>query len=580
MKNKKFLQKLSDRQFDAITADGNILLVAIPGSGKTRTLTNKILYEFDENDVRNIIAITYTNRGADEMQDRILKQVGFIPDNIWIGTIHKFCLDFIIRKYSRFSKVLSKPFSIIGEDDSRKIKDKLFDKYNLENDYYIDYTFDISGQIKEIRYRDYVNDYYSELLKNRMIDFNYILYEAYKILNENKLVAKQLSHIISLLCIDEYQDTQELQYQILSLIYKQRKDIKLFIVGDPNQAIYTSLGGVVKSREELEVLFSTKFLQKHLDCCYRSHQDIIDFYRNFCLEDFDMKSGTTKYNEPQVEIITDITKNDLISKIKNIILELKKVGIPDNEICILAPQWIFLYEFSNQLRKELPDLKFDAPNILPLKKDDESIIYKISKILLTKYSFANKNRVLFIAREVKKQLSNEFCINLNYDNFELLKIILECRSNDLKATDYLRTSLTNFFTKIDALEIFNEKIHDFILNTELRIELYKRFGLEDDKLSLERTLRSREGIVISTAHSVKGEEYQAVIAFGVLEGYIPHWNSIYRNTAREDSKRLLFVISSRAKEKLFFIAEKGRTTRKGNEYLINKDLNELLENTY
>ena len=105
---------MSDRQFDAITADGNILLVAIPGSGKTRTLTNKILYEFDENDVRNIIAITYTNRGADEMQDRILKQLGFIPDNIWIGTIHKFCLDFIIRKYSRFSKVLSKPFSPIS----------------------------------------------------------------------------------------------------------------------------------------------------------------------------------------------------------------------------------------------------------------------------------------------------------------------------------------------------------------------------------------------------------------------------------------------------------------------------------
>lgn len=580
MKNKKILQKLSDRQFDAITADGNILLVAIPGSGKTRTLTNKILYEFDENDVRNIIAITYTNRGADEMQDRILKQLGFIPDNIWIGTIHKFCLDFIIRKYSRFSKVLSKPFSIIGEDDSRKIKDKLLDKYNLENDYYIDYTFDIFGQIKEIRYKDYVNEYYSELLKNRMIDFNYILYEAYKILNENELVTKQLSHIISLLCIDEYQDTQELQYQILSLIYKQRKDIKLFIVGDPNQAIYTSLGGVVKSGEELEILFSTKFIQKNLDCCYRSHQDIIDFYRNFCLEDFDMKSGTTKYNDPQVEIITDITKNDLISKIKNIILELKKVGIPDNEICILAPQWTFLYEFSNQLRKELPDLKFDAPNILPLKKDEESIIYKISKILLTKYSFANKSRVIFIVREVKKQLSDEFCIKLSYDNFELLKVILECRSNDSKATDYLRTSLTNFFTKIEALDIFNEKIHDFILNTELRIESYKRFGLEDDKLSLERTLRSREGIVISTAHSVKGEEYQAVIAFGVLEGYIPHWNSIYKNTAREDSKRLLFVISSRAKEKLFLIAEKGRTTKKGDEYLINKDLNELVENGY
>ncbi|MDE6141277.1 MAG: UvrD-helicase domain-containing protein, partial [Bacilli bacterium] len=302
MHNRYLLQKLSQNQLDAIEESGNLLLVAIPGSGKTRTLTNKVLYEYDTNASRLIVAITYTNRAVEEMRERIFNQLGFIPSNIWIGTIHKFCLDFIIRKYSRFSVTLSKPFTIIGEKDSKDLKKRLLDKYGLRSDNYIDYTLDVFGNVKEKYIPAYVREYYKELLDMRMIDFNYILYEAYKILNAQELVAKQLSSLISVLCIDEYQDTQELQYQILSLIYKKRKEIKLFIVGDPNQAIYTNMGGVVKSKEELEEMFETGFSQKQLDCCYRSHQKVIDFYRNFALQDFEMNSGNVIYNAPEIKI--------------------------------------------------------------------------------------------------------------------------------------------------------------------------------------------------------------------------------------------------------------------------------------
>lgn len=576
MKNKHLLQKLSPIQMNAILTEGNVLLVAIPGSGKTRTITNKILYEYDENEVRNIIAITYTNRAADEMKERISNQINDIPNNVWIGTIHKFCLNFIIRKYSRFSEFLSRPFSIIGEDDLKRLKEELIKEHNLSNDYNIDYTLDIHGKPNEKNHPEYVRDYYNKLLNMKKIDFNYILYESYNLLKNNPLIAKKIANTISFLCIDEYQDTQELQYQILSIIYKERCAIRLFVVGDPNQAIYTSLGGVVKNKEELEKLFATDFIQKQLDCCYRSHQNIIDFYHNFCLENFDMKSGTDKYKNPAINIFDDIDKTELVDKIGEIIVSLKSEGISDNEICILAPQWTFLYEFSNQLRNKLPDLKFDAPNVLPLKKDEENIIYKICKIFLTKYSFANKKMVLFIVGEIKQQLKNEYSIDLKCNNFELLKIILDCKTNTTQATVYLRESLNKFFSEINALEIFKDEIDSFISGTEDRIEMYKRFGLEDDKLSLERTLRSREGIVISTAHSIKGEEYQAVIAFGLLEGYIPHWNSIINNTAREDSKRLLFVICSRAKEKLYLICENGRQTPKGKEYVINEDIKRVI----
>lgn len=226
MHNKYLLQKLSKKQTEAIEEPSNVLLIAIPGSGKTRTLTNKILYEYDENDSRLIVAITYTNRAVDEMRERIFNQLGTIPNNIWIGTIHKFCLDFVIRKYSRFSETLSRPFTIIGEKDSKDLKEKLLTKYGLKNDNYIDYTLDVFGKVKEKYNSSYVEEYYKELLDMRMIDFNYILYETYKILNNNNMISNQLASLISVLCIDEYQDTQELQYQILSLICKKRKKLK------------------------------------------------------------------------------------------------------------------------------------------------------------------------------------------------------------------------------------------------------------------------------------------------------------------------------------------------------------------
>ena len=361
---------------------------------------------------------------------------------------------------------------------------------------------------------------------------------------------------------------------------QKKKKIKIFIVGDPNQAIYTSMGGVVKSKTELESLFETTFTQKQLDCCFRSHQDVIDFYRRFALYDFDMKSGVADYKNPEISIIDTLHKDDLVSKVRDLIIDLNKEGIQDEEICILAPQWTYLYNFSNQLRRELPNNKFDAPSVLPLKKDENNIIYKLCKLLLTKYSFVNKTRILFIVGEIRKQLSDEYCINPDIDNYEFLKLILNSRTCDVIGTDYLKNSLYNFFNLLGVINIFQSKIDEFMEETESRIDTYEKFGLEDDRLALERTLRSKEGIVISTAHSVKGEEYRAVIAFGLLEGLIPHWQSINRGTAREDTKRLLFVICSRAKEKLFLIAENGRYNFFDQEYEINEDIKEILDAGY
>lgn len=578
MSNTSYLQKLSEEQYNAIISDKNILLTAIPGSGKTRTLTNKILFEYEKFEYRKIIAITYTNRASEEMEERIINQIGEIPQNIWIGTIHKFCLEFILRKYSSHSPFLSKPFSILGEEDDDKLIKELKSKYNVDLYATIDYSLSENGLPNERKYYDFAYEYYDIQRKTRKINFNLILYESYLLLKNNSFIALNLASMFKYLCVDEYQDTQELQYQILAILYKASKKFSMFFVGDPNQAIYTGLGGVVKNKKELELIFDTEFEELELTKCYRSNQKIIDFYHNFALKKINMVSCNKTYLRPLIYINNLINKDNLIDAISKIIEDNIKQGIPEKDICIIAPQWTFLYDISSKLKMRLPEIKFDAPNIIPLKKDEENICYKLSKLILTNYSFYNKNRVLRIMKDIKQQLFDEYCITVDFSEYELLKLLFSSETEDVIGTEYLKNTLISFFEKINLIDIFREKILEYITETAIKIHLYQKYGIEDNRLSFEKSLRSKEGIVVSTVHGIKGDEFRVVISFGLLRGYLPHWNSIYETkTEKEDSNKLLFVLCSRAKEKLYLFAETGRINNKGTPYEINRELNAVLK---
>lgn len=575
------LQKLSDEQKDAVFDENNILLTAIPGSGKTRTLTNKVLKELQEEKDGMVIAITYTRRAANEIKERIHEILGEIPKKTWIGTIHSFCLEFVIRKYGSFSETISKPFTIIGDDDRDKIIKDLKCKYNINEYAKIDMTLDIDGKPNNILYYKFVEEYYEYLLQNQMVDFNYILYETYKMLIKSKRIRNNLGNIIRVICIDEYQDTQELQYQILALLTNNETDKNIFIVGDVNQAIYSGIGGVIKNKAELEKIFGRPFIERKLTGCYRSNQEIIDLYKNFCCEEHVMVSMDKKYINPIIQINNNITKDGLIPNIANIISDLvDNQNIPPEEICIIAPQWYMLFDFSNKIRELLPNVPFDAPGIIPLKKDEESIIYKISEILLSNFSFNNKNYLERLADEIIKQFQEEYSINLNIDKKEFLNFCYEAKKVDkIVATEYLKDSLSIVFDKLNLKEFFKDNVEDFIKGTIERIKKYERNGMEDDRLFFEKALRSKQGLVISTAHGVKGEEYRVVIAFGLLYGFIPHWDTIYNNSkeAEFETKKLLYVIGSRAKEKLYLFAESGRTTKRGDEYTITPELSEVIK---
>ena len=575
------LQKLSNEQKEAVFDGNNILLTAIPGSGKTRTLTNKVLKELQEEKDGMVIAITYTRRAANEIKERIYEILGEIPKKAWIGTIHSFCLEFVIRKYGSFSETISKPFKIIGDDDRNKLLKNLKDKYNINEYAKIDMTLDINGKPNNYAYYNFIEEYYEHLLQNKIVDFNYILYETYSMLIKSKRIRNNLSNIIRVICIDEYQDTQELQYQILGLLTNNETDKNIFVVGDVNQAIYSGIGGVIKNKEELEKIFGRTFIERNLTGCYRSNQEIIDLYKNFCCEEHIMLSMDKKHNNPIIRIDHNITKDNLITEIANIISDLiENYEIPPEEICIIAPQWYMLFDFSNKIRELLPNVPFDAPGIIPLKKDEESIIYKISEILLTNFSFNNRYYLERLAGEIIKQFEEEYSIALKMTSKEFLNLCYIAKKSDKTiATEYLKDSLHAVFERLSIEDIFKEDIYNFIQGTIDRIKKYEKNGMEDDRLFFEKSIKRKKGIVVSTAHGVKGEEYRVIIAFALLYGYIPHWDTIINNSeeAEKEAKKLLYVICSRAKEKLYLFAESGRKNGRGNEYTITPELLKLIK---
>lgn len=257
------LEALSPEQQIACSTQNNILLTACPGSGKTRTLTHRLAYQVlrDPASKKIKIAITYTNRAAEEITNR-LEGMNIDQSSIWAGTIHQFCMHFIIRPYAMYSKRLCKGYRIIDDYSKKAYGREIAERLGMHLNYYDD----------PFQYENVRTEYKRVLKEKKEIDFDAILLISEELLASCAFIGSNIASVISSILVDEFQDTNELQYTILSYIYKANKSITLMFVGDVNQAIYTSLGGVAKEKKELEALYGTSDIQSYdvlssVNCC-------------------------------------------------------------------------------------------------------------------------------------------------------------------------------------------------------------------------------------------------------------------------------------------------------------------------
>lgn len=248
------LDYLNDRQKEAVLwGDGPLLLLAGAGSGKTSVLTTRVAYLIKERgiDPRNIVAITFTNKAAKEMKERIIKQVGSIGYNIQISTFHSFGLRIIKENYERLG--YDKNFTIIDSDDSLTVIKRILKDMNIDpkrcNPKFIKnqisscknemvtvekYHNLVNDEVSDITYRVY-KKYQETLLRNNSLDFDDLLIKPIELFNKYKEVLKQYQELFKYVFIDEYQDTNEAQYLLSKMISDKYKNI--CVVGDDSQCL-------------------------------------------------------------------------------------------------------------------------------------------------------------------------------------------------------------------------------------------------------------------------------------------------------------------------------------------------------
>jgi len=574
--------RLNEEQQAAVDFKGNLVVTACPGSGKTRVLTARVIRALSElTSLRErVVALTYTNRAADEIQAR-LDLANVDADRLWAGTIHSFALEWILRPYAPYSEDLRNGFAIASEFYTDQLLEELkasaglgvFDEVSphLTRD---GVQVNTNSQARRV-----FTQYKATLRANNLIDYDDVLYLGYKLLVQIPEIAKTLASIVRVVCVDEVQDIQDLQYGILSTISKAASSpVTLFFVGDENQSIYESLGALSKTPQEIAEEFGLPEIgHLELNGNYRSSQRIIDLYREF-RPNVPLIESRASY-AAEMGIVTfdnqTVALDDLSSVIAGRIADAIADGVPTHEICVVAPRWTQVRAIARRLVNELPEVDFDAPGLSPLHSSRENFWFKVARLLLTVPSPKRTRTRLRWAKEALADLRAIARISipeLIETPRRLLRLLNSLSSDETEGLAYLRDVFKQFLGAIkldvEGCVALREAYEGFFGKAERHLTNASD-SLPSDVESFRRLFSHPAGVVVSTCHGVKGEEYETVIAFGLLRGFVPHWNAIFGgddDLATDMEAKLLYVICSRAKRRLHLISESGRQTKKRRPY--------------
>ncbi|UIJ84301.1 UvrD-helicase domain-containing protein [Rhizobium leguminosarum] len=572
---------LNEEQVEAINEPGNVFLAACPGSGKTRTLIYRIAKQLSElkSEKHRVVAITYTRRAADEIHERI-ERLGIDTSQLWIGTIHSFCLEWILRPYAGFHEELKLGFRVTNSHETEAVLEGLIgQRYPsltiFDCGYYVTssgYHLTCSDASKAGALQRLLGEYWALLQQNRQLDFELILYFAYQLISTVPVISKLLASIFKAILVDEYQDTREIQYFIIASILRQSgTSTTAFIVGDPNQAIFGSLGGYAISPAEFGEMSGLPFRQMKLSSNYRSSKKIVGYFEDFSSPTVNVEAVGKERDYPSIISYNDkVRKDDLQAELVRLIrLTIEEKKISPSEVCIIAPWWTHLASAARQLMTAMPEYTFDGPGMAPFARDPDNFWFKLSRILLTTPSPS-----LFIKRrrwagEVIDALRSAGINVAGTDQRELLMICNKVTCSEQDGLTYLRQAFSQVFDALAVDHTQNASLqehHDaFFDSAQRRIaRLVKEGSVAISDIAMFRKVFSeRSGITVSSIHGVKGAEFDVVIAYGLLDGMVPHFTDADQD---DSARKLLYVICSRARKNLYLISETGRAKGRRGTY--------------
>ncbi|RVP01262.1 ATP-dependent helicase [Sinorhizobium meliloti] len=573
---------LNDEQVEAVNESGNVFLAACPGSGKTRTLIYRIAKQLSElkSEKHRVVAITYTHRAADEIHERI-ERLGIDTSQLWIGTIHSFCLEWILRPYAGFHDRLKLGFRVTNSHETEAVLEGLIaQRYRnlsiFDCGYFVTsagYHLSCSDTAKFSSLHILLGEYWALLERNRQIDFELILFYAYQLVSTVPVISRLLGSIFTAVLVDEYQDTREIQYVILASILRESKGgATAFIVGDPNQAIFGSLGGYAISPAEFSQMSGLTFRQMRLSCNYRSSKKIIGYFEDFSSPVVKVEAVGKEKDYPSIisynrQVRKDALQAELVRLIR---LTVEDKQISPSQICVIAPWWTHLASVARQLMTAMPEYSFDGPGMAPFARDPDNFWFKLSRILLTTPSPSLFIRRRRWAGEVIEALQSAGISLGEIGHRELLKICngVSCFEQDGLA--YLKLAFAQVSGALGFDYTQNASLqehHDaFFGSAQRRIaRLISEGSAAISDISMFRKVFSeRSGITVSSIHGVKGAEFDTVIAYGLLDGMVPHFTD---SDQEGSARKLLYVICSRARKNLYLISEAGRAKGRNGVYL-------------
>ncbi|WP_339008502.1 ATP-dependent helicase [Fusobacterium animalis] len=602
--NLNLLEKLNDKQREAASQiDGSILILAGAGSGKTRTITYRIAHMIENVGISpySILAVTFTNKAAKEMRERVEELVGDIAKACTISTFHSFGMR-LLRMYGKEVGYNSN-FTIYDTDDQKRIVKAILKGQNLsingvkltERDL-VSMISKIKEQIKTLDEYSVMNKqivevydkYNRALLESNAMDFSDILLNTYKLLQKPEILEK-VQNKYKYIMIDEYQDTNNLQYKIIDLI--ARKSSNLCVVGDENQSIYGFRGANILNILNFENNYNNAKIIK-LEENYRSTTTILDAANELIKNNKsskDKKLWTQNGKGDLIKVLACDNARDEVSRIIEIIKRNHQNGIAYRDMTILyrtnAQSRLFEEGF---LRYNIPHKVFGGVSFysraeikdiiaylsIIINPQDELNLQRIINVPKRKVGEKGIEKIITYARENNlnllealshiKEISGLTVVGKEkilemYDIIKELKdlsytetasYIVQTLIDKIKYIDYIKENYSDAEARIENIDEFKNSILELEnVVGELRLNEY----LENVSLiSATDDLEEKSDYVkLMTIHNSKGLEFPIVFLVGFENEIFPGTRAMFEEKEMEEERRLCYVALTRAEKKLY-----------------------------
>lgn len=605
---------LNDEQFKPVVdTEGAVLVLAGAGSGKTRVLTHRIAYLIGEKNVDpyNILAITFTNKAAGEMKSRIQAITGY--SDMWISTFHSFCARILRYDIEKLGQSYNTHFTIYSESDSSKIVNRIIKEFGLEDNGYLkknsrwhisnaknagkspaEYR-KIMGSDMHAEYIEQIYSRYEEVLeKNNALDFDDLLLKTILLFKDRQDVLQKYQERFRYIHIDEFQDTNRIQYILIKQLAKLHGN--LFVVGDDDQSIYGWRGADIRNILDFKSSYSDCKIYK-LEQNYRSTANILNL-ANKIIDHNKNRTGKVLWTQSSEGAKTDYRcfqdetaeADFVLGRIEYLT---QNEGYKHSDFAVLVRVNSITREFEERMRLHSIPYKLVGGFKFFERKEIKDFLAYMS-IIINPSDNENIMRVINVPKRgigATAQARFTFACNqegisyfegvMNFENLDLptsakrgLSEFRSCLQDLLAIKNFsLDEFADNSKDIIDFSREYNSKSEEDLNkldNIDELISSMKKYKKDNPEANIETYMQSvslisdtdvlddEDYVTIATVHGVKGLEYKVVFIVGLEEKMFPLIRDNTTDKDIEEERRIMYVAVTRARERLYLTSAKSR----------------------